>query len=250
MSVIRLTSVNLDLPVGVKSLKSLFTRKPAPASDPGGGHRVQGEVCKVLQDINLEINSGEKVGLIGVNGAGKSSLLRVLAGIYAPTEGAYEAQGKISTLFTATVGMQNNASGRENIFLSARTLGLSRAQIAAVRDDIIEFAELGEFIDLPVRLYSAGMKMRLGFAIATSIKPEILLIDEVFGAGDVRFRKRANERIKTIIEGAGLLVLATHSEAAIKNFCERVIWLDQGEIRFDGATEEGLERFRNAGKTA
>jgi ABC-type polysaccharide/polyol phosphate transport system ATPase subunit len=248
MSHLRLTSVNLDLPIGGNSLSALFKPSPAVKSSGRIDRNKQGQYCKVLHDISLAIKSGERVGLIGVNGAGKSSLLRVLAGIYAPTQGVYEANGKISTLFAATVGMNADASGRENIFLSARTLGLSRAQIAAVKNDIIEFAQLGDFIDFPIRLYSAGMKMRLGFAIATAIQPEILLVDEVFGAGDAPFRERANERIKRIMEKAGLLVMATHSEQVIKSFCERVIWLHQGQVNFDGPTKEGMDLFRQSGK--
>lgn len=225
---------------------SLF--KPAPPIQPDSriSQNHNGQFCKVLHNVTFDIKSGEKVGLIGVNGAGKSSLLRVLAGIYAPTSGKYEAQGRISTLFTSTLGMQTNASGRENIFLSARTLGYSRAQIETITDEIIDFAQLGDFINFPIRLYSAGMKMRLGFAIATAIQPEILLIDEVIGAGDAIFRKRANERIKRIVKNAGLLVMATHSESVIQNFCDRVIWLHQGKIRFDGPTARALRRFRNS----
>ncbi len=246
MSYLRLTSVDLNLPVGEASLSALFKPAPKAASDNRIGQRGSGRYCKALHDITLEIKSGENVGLIGVNGAGKSSLLRVLAGIYAPTEGSFRSQGKISTLFAATVGMMDNASGRENIFLSARTLGLSRAQIAAVKDDIIEFADLGEFIDLPIRLYSAGMRMRLGFAIATAIQPEVLLVDEVFGAGDTAFQQRAKQRIFQMMKSAGILVMATHSDPLIKSFCDRVIWLHEGRIRFDGRVEDGLQQFRLA----
>ncbi len=244
MSLLSLTSVDLELPVGGRSLSALF--KPARRFKNDARFNTHGnrQFCKALHNISIEIKSGEKVGLIGVNGAGKSTLLRVLAGIYAPTQGVYRANGKVSTLFAATVGMNPHASGRENIFLSARTLGMSRAQIADVEDDIIEFAQLGEFINLPFRLYSAGMKMRLGFAIATAVKPEILLIDEVFGAGDAAFRKSAEQRISRVMQQAGIMVMATHSESVISKFCERVIWLHQGELCFDGKTEEGLELFR------
>lgn len=240
---VRLKSVDLDLPIGGKSIKSLFKRQPTPTfgerivSQPGG------QICRVLRNISLEINSGEKVGLIGANGAGKTSLLRVLAGIYAPTNGTYDAKGEISTLFSATVGMEPNASGRENIFLAGRTLGFSRAQIASVTEGVVDFAQLGEFIDYPIRLYSAGMKTRLGFAIVTAIQPEIVLIDEVFGAGDALFYTRANQRIKKLIENAGILVVATHSPVIIQNTCERVIWLNQGKLMFDGDVGEGLKRY-------
>jgi ABC-type polysaccharide/polyol phosphate transport system ATPase subunit len=244
MSFINLTSVDLELPIAGRSLSALF--KPAKPLKNDARFNTHGnrQVCKALHNVSFNIKSGEKVGLIGVNGAGKSTLLRVLAGIYAPTQGLYEAKGKVSTLFAATIGMNPHASGRENVFLSARTLGMSRAQIADVEEEIIEFAQLGEFIDLPFRLYSAGMKMRLGFAIATAVEPEILLIDEVFGAGDAAFRKSAEQRIARVMQRAGILVMATHSEPVIRKFCERVIWLHQGELYFDGKTEEGLGLFR------
>ena len=240
---VRLSEVYLDLPIGSRSIGTLFQR-PADSGDDARIVRKGGaQVCQTLKDVSLEIHSGERVGLIGSNGAGKTSLLRVLAGIYAPTRGRYESGGDISTLFAATVGMEDNASGRENIFLAGRTLGFSRAQISGVTEDIISFAELGEFIDHPIRLYSAGMKTRLGFAIATAIQPEIVLIDEVFGAGDINFYKKANERIRRIIESAGIIVLASHSPTIIGNNCDRVIWVDQGEIRFDGDTDEGLRHY-------
>ena len=239
---VRLNSVDLHLPIGGRSIRHLFQR-----SEPSGEGRIVGQtgsqVCRTLQGVSIEIKSGERVGLIGANGAGKTSLLRVLAGIYAPTHGTYDAYGQISTLFSPTVGMESNASGRENIFLAGRTLGYSRAQIAAVTDEIIEFAQLGEFIDQPVRLYSAGMKTRLGFAVVTAIQPEIVLIDEVFGAGDASFYHRANQRIMKIIENAGILVMATHSPAIIQGNCQRVIWLNQGEVIFDGDVEEGLATY-------
>ena len=246
---ISLDGVSLDLPIGGRSLKALFS-KPAPTGESSGRIITQdgNQVCQTIKNVSLEINSGEKVGLIGGNGAGKTSLLRVLAGIYAPTKGTYKSEGEISTLFVPTVGMEENASGRENIFLACRTLGFSRAQVASVQDEIIEFAQLGEFIDQPIRLYSAGMRTRLGFAIITSIQPEIVLIDEVFGAGDAAFYKRANQRIKKIIDKAGILVLATHSPAIIESICERVIWVDQGEIAVDGDVTEGLNLYAAASK--
>ncbi len=200
----------------------------------------------MLDDITLEIHAGDRVGLIGPNGAGKSSLLRVMAGIYAPTDGCVELNGRVSTLFAPNIGMSDNASGVENVYISARTLGLSRAQIAAARDEIIDFADLGDFIHLPMRTYSAGMKMRLGFAIATAVEPDILLIDEVFGAGDAAFRERAKMRMSMLMDRAGVMVMATHSDGVIKNFCNRVIWLDKGKVRFDGDAEAGLKEFRNS----
>lgn len=248
MNYIKLDSVSLHLPIGGRSVKELFRRNRLTS----GNSRIQKtqntHSCIALDNITLEIKSGERVGIIGDNGAGKSSLLRLLAGIYFPSIGSIESQGSISTLFTATIGMNDNLNGRENIFLSARTLGMSRTQIARVNDDIITFADLGDFIEMPLRTYSSGMKMRLGFAIATAVEPEILLIDEVIGTGDNRFRVRAKERLTSLIERTGIIALASHSEAIIQNFCERVIWLDRGKIKFDGKTNDGLRLFQETQK--
>lgn len=248
MSSLKLESAKLYLPIGRQSLRSVFQNRAPNGGDTRFLDEDGARFCKVLDDISLEINAGDRVGLIGPNGAGKSSLLRVMAGIYAPTDGGVEINGRVSTLFAPNIGMTDNASGVENVYISARTLGLSRTQIAAVRDDIIEFADLGEFIHLPMRTYSAGMKMRLGFAIATAVEPDILLIDEVFGAGDAAFRERAKRRMATLMDRAGVMVMATHSDGVIRNFCNRVIWLDNGHLRFFGDAEAGLKKFRESFK--
>ena len=244
MNYVRLESIKLYLPVGGYSLRAMFA--PRGLSDEASRilNEEGGRYCKALDDVSFELNSGDRVGLIGVNGAGKSSLLRVLAGIYQPTDGAIETAGRVSTLFAPNIGMNENASGAENIYISARTIGMSRAQIAAARDDIIRFADIGEFIDMPMRTYSAGMRMRLGFAIATAIEPEILLIDEVFGAGDAAFRARAQDRMKTLTDRAGIMVMATHSEGVIKEACNRVIWLEEGRIKRDGDPVKVMAAFK------
>lgn len=202
-----------------------------------------GSYVQALCDITLNVQAGHRVGLIGPNGAGKSTLLRVMAGIYAPTRGKYAVQGKISTLLTSTVGMNANATGRENIFLSARTLGMSRVKIDAIEDGVIDFADIGEFIDLPLHTYSAGMRARLGFGIATALDPEILLIDEVFGVGDAAFKQKAEARMTEIMQRAGILVMATHSDALIRQFCTSVCWLDRGRVMFHGDVTEGIALY-------
>ena len=243
MSSIKLNAAKLYLPIGRESLRSML-RRSAGLSDTRFLDESGARLCKVLDGVSVDICAGDRVGLIGPNGAGKSSLLRVMAGIYAPTDGTAEIKGRVSTLFAPNIGMNDNASGAENVYISARTLGMSRAQILEVKDDIIAFADLGDFIDLPMRTYSAGMKMRLGFAIATAVEPDILLIDEVFGAGDAAFRQRAKRRMASLMDRAGVMVMATHSDGVIRNFCNRVIWLDQGKVRFDGDANAGLEEFR------
>lgn len=240
---IELSGVDLDLPLDRRVFGLVFR----PKIDPPAGSRIHvgrgGSFVRALSDIDLKIESGHRVGLVGANGAGKSTLLRVLAKIYEPTRGRCTVRGRLSTLFSSTVGVNPNASGRENIFLSARTLGMSRARIAEIEDDIIEFADIGEFIDLPLYTYSSGMRTRLGFAIATALEPEILLVDEVFGVGDQDFRQKAEARIGAIMRSAGILVMASHANGILKEFCNRVCWIDQGRIAFYGPVEEGLRQY-------
>ncbi|MEM8770359.1 MAG: ABC transporter ATP-binding protein [Pseudomonadota bacterium] len=245
-----LDDVKLYLPIGRQTLSAIFSPPRDGGKDPRFITQRGGRYCKALDGVSVNIKSGDRVGLVGPNGAGKSSLLRVLAGIYAPTDGAIDLQGRVSTLFTPNIGMNDNASGVENIYISARTLGMSRAHIKSVTEDIIEFADLGDFINLPMRTYSAGMKMRLGFAIATAIEPDILLVDEVFGAGDAAFRERARARMSRLMSRAGIIVLATHSDGVIREFCNRILWLENGRVRFDGETAEGLKLFAAHNKKA
>lgn len=242
-----LKNAHLDLPLRERSLENILRR----ARPRAAGGRIRsarsGDYVKVLSDVSLTVEHGARLGLIGVNGAGKSSLLRLMAGIYTPTQGVCEIHGRVSTLFTNTIGMNNEASGRENIYLSARTLGLSKKEIAEIIPEVIEFAELGDFIDLPLRVYSAGMRTRLGFGVATSMHPEILLVDEVFGVGDRSFRARAQKRIEKVMGTAGALVLATHAANILQEFCDRICWIDNGEVRFFGDVAEGLEAYSASG---
>jgi len=202
-----------------------------------------GVYVRAIDGISLEIHKGDRVGLIGNNGAGKSTLLKVLAGIYQPSSGECIVNGSVETLFTSKLVMDKDASGYENIYLMGYSMGLGKAQIAALEQDVIDFADLGNFLYLPVRTYSAGMATRLGFAVATSVRPEILLIDEVVGAGDKDFRAKAQNRISDTISASGTLVLASHSDSIIKDFCNKVCWLDSGQVRFFGEATEGLELY-------
>lgn len=202
-----------------------------------------GVYVRAIDGISLEIHKGDRVGLIGNNGAGKSTFLKVLAGIYQPSSGECIVNGSVETLFTSKMAMDKDASGYENIYLMGYSMGLGKSQIEALEQDIIDFADLGNFLYLPVRTYSAGMATRLGFAVATSVGPEVLLIDEVVGAGDKNFRTKAQNRISDTISSSGTLVLASHSDSIIQNFCNKVCWLDSGRVRFFGETEEGLELY-------
>jgi len=191
-----------------------------------------------IRGINLELRDGDRVGLIGHNGAGKTSLLRVLASIYHPTQGSVDITGKVESLIDVGFGLEMEETGRENIRFILTLLGRPLDFIESETDEIAEFTELGEFIDLPVRTYSTGMKTRLSFAISTNIKPEILLMDEMIGAGDFRFQEKAKKRIEEIAKHTRIIVLASHAEPLIKEWCDKAIWMEQGKIVEVGRPEE------------
>ena len=189
------------------------------------------EYVLALRNLNFKITKGQRVGLMGHNGSGKSSLLKVLGGIYTPTSGGLETEGKISSLFNINLGVQPDASGRENIVIRGLVKGWKRREIDANIESIIDFSDLREFIDLPIRTYSDGMRMRLLFAIATSFSPEILLLDEWIGAGDQRFQERAAKRMNGLVHNAGITVVASHNRNILKRVCTHCIWLKNGTIR-------------------
>jgi ABC-type polysaccharide/polyol phosphate transport system ATPase subunit len=191
---------------------------------------------EALKNINLEINQGERVGLIGLNGAGKSTLLKVLAGIYPPTSGKLVACGHVCPMFEFATGFEMNQSGWDNIRIRGLLLGMTPDEIEAKLPEIAEFTELGDFLNYPVRTYSSGMFIRLAFAVSTSINPEILLIDEVMGAGDIRFAEKAKKRMFEFMDQGKILVFSTHNFELLNNFCDRTIWLDKGKLIADDKT--------------
>jgi len=198
-----------------------------------------------LRGLNFQIRFGERVALIGHNGSGKSSLLRALAGIYPLASGELRVVGRIGALLDVSLGFESEATGRENIYYRGMTMGYSRAQLKKVEAEIVDFAGLGEFIDLPVRTYSAGMYVRLGFAISTQISPEILLVDEVFGAGDAAFAKQAVARMMKVVQSSGIFVIATHDLHLVETVCQRVIWLNSGEIVRDGPPSYVIPEYKS-----
>lgn len=235
----------VDIPVQGRLAESRAKGSPEVKSN-GDKIRFLGgraSFIRALDNVSFELSSGEGLGLIGRNGSGKSTLLRVLAGFYVPTEGKLEIEGKISTLFSNNIGLENEASGLENIYFVCKLLGFSNREIEELLPDIVDFCELGNFLHMPFRTYSAGMKTRLGFAIATSIQPEILLVDEIFGAGDKYFRRKAEERISRLFDGAGILLMANHSEVVLRQYCQKVLWLDNGRVYRFGSAEEVLEEY-------
>lgn len=205
-----------------------------------------------LRDLDLAIGDGERVGIIGHNGAGKSTLLKLLAGIYPPSDGRRLVSGRISSLFDIALGFEGDASGWENIgyrsFLQGETPRTIRDKIAA----IAEFSELGDFLNMPVRYYSAGMSVRLAFSIATSIEPEILLVDEVLSAGDISFQDKARRRMREMMSKARIIVMVSHELTSIAQLCERVIWLDRGTVRATGPAAQIIAAYQQhfAGKQA
>jgi ABC-2 type transport system ATP-binding protein len=191
-----------------------------------------------LRDVSFRLVHGESLAVIGPNGAGKSTLLQVLAGIIMPSEGSVDVRGQISSLLTLGAGFDQELTGRENILLAGAFLGMEHRDMMDRLDGIIEFADIGEFIDVPIKTYSSGMRARLGFAIATSVDPDILLLDEVLGTGDETFRAKSKVRVQELVKGAKAIVLVTHDMHWVTEFCNRAMLLEQGHIVAEGSPEE------------
>lgn len=201
------------------------------------------EDVHALKDFNLEIREGERVGIIGHNGAGKSTLLRALAGVYPIKSGEIEISGEVRSMFDLASGFDLDSTGRDNIMNRGLMLGSTPAEVRAKEQEIIDFSELGEFIDYPIKAYSSGMLVRLAFAISTSVKGEILLVDEVLSAGDANFQKKARARMMDIMDQAKILVLVLHDMNTIQSVCNRVVLLEQGKIIADGDPHEVVQRY-------
>jgi lipopolysaccharide transport system ATP-binding protein len=201
-----------------------------PSESAGGGI--------ALDDLTLSIRVGERVGIIGHNGAGKSTLLQMLAGITEPTAGRLSISGKVTAVLTLGVGLREDLTGRENIYLDGETQGKARESMDSDVEAIVEFAELGKFIDLPLRTYSTGMKARLAFAMITQINPEILIIDEALSVGDAAFAVKAGKRIAQLCAQGAIVLIVSHSMQSIRELCNRCLWLNQGRLLMDGAPEE------------
>jgi lipopolysaccharide transport system ATP-binding protein len=241
---VSLRSVDIEFPIyGVhaRSIKNHILR-----ASTGGVIRFENNsrvIVNALSNVSLDIESGERVGLIGHNGAGKTTLLRVLAGVYEPVRGSMTRMGRTSSLFDLSYGFDPNSTGLENILIRGMYLGLDRSTILKLRDGIAEFSELGGYIHIPVNTYSAGMLMRLAFAISTSVSPDILLMDEWLAVGDANFQKKAEQRLLDLIGGSGILVIATHSLEIMERVCNRLVWLDSGNIRADGPFGDVKKEF-------
>ena len=202
-------------------------------------------VIEALKSVTLDIRAGERVGLIGHNGAGKSTLLKVMAGIYPPTSGTAKTVGHVCPLFEFATGFEYNRSGWENIRIRAMLLGMSPDEIEDKLPEIAEFSGLGSFLDYPTRTYSSGMFVRLAFAVSTSVNPEILLLDEVMGAGDLAFTEKANVRMREFMAQGKILVFSSHSLDLLADYCNRTVWLDHGIVIDDGPTAEVVARYKS-----
>ena len=239
-------AVSLDFPLyhgNARSLKRTVFSTVSGRMQNDQRHRV---VVQVLRDITFTLNSGDRLGLVGTNGAGKTTLLRTLAGIYEPVLGRVRVRGSLNALLDPQLGMNMELTGRENIMLRGLYNGLDRTAIARLEEDVRAFAELDDFIDLPVRIYSSGMVVRLGFALATAIRPQVLLMDEWFLAGDAAFIEKARGRLEDMVRGAEILVLSSHLSHVVLDWCTRVIWMDHGRIREDGPAADVLGRYMAA----
>lgn len=198
---------------------------------------------KALQSININLEGGNRLGIMGSNGSGKTTLLQVLAGILTPDSGQVRVRGHRSNLISITLGLRNEATGRRNIFLVALAAGHSKEEILARSPEIEAFSELGEFLEMPVSTYSAGMRMRLSFAIATAFDPQILILDEWLSAGDAQFRELASKRMSSFVDSAGILVFASHNPTLLKTNCNLGLWLDQGKVAAFGDIDDVMKEY-------
>lgn len=245
MASIELHNVNVDFPVyniNARSLKKRFLRLATGGNvSRDANERV---IVRSLNNINLLLEDGDRVGLIGHNGAGKSTLLRLLANVYEPSAGQIKIDGHISPMLSLMHGIENEFTGYENIVQRGIILGLTRKQIKLQVDSIAEVTGLGDYLFMPVRTYSSGMMVRLAFAITTCINPEILLIDEIFGAGDAAFMQKAQAKMVELLNAASIVVLASHADSLIKEFCNKAVLLEGGSIKYIGDVDTAIELYR------
>jgi lipopolysaccharide transport system ATP-binding protein len=244
MAKITFSNVSIEFPIFNATGRSLTSSILKVATggkldaDPNG--RV---LVKALTDISFSLREGDKVALLGHNGAGKSTMLRALGRVYAPTKGTAEIVGQIGSLIDISLGINPEATGRENVFIRGQLLGLTKQEITAKYEAIVEFAELGDFMEMPVRTYSSGMHLRLAFAVSTVVRPEILLMDEWLSVGDADFQHKAEERLRGLVSETKILAIATHSRELVEAVCNRAIWLEHGQVKMDGPVSEVVAAY-------
>lgn len=236
-------NVSVSFPLYHAESRSLKKTVFAAASGRLGQDSKHRLMVEALKDISFSLGSGDRVGFIGSNGAGKTTLLRAMAGIYEPVSGSITIDGAVTALLDASQGLNMELTGHENIKLRALFCGYGDKELRHLQEDVAAFAGLDQFLELPVRTYSSGMIIRLGFALATAIKPEILLMDEWLLAGDASFMDKAKHRLETVVQGAEILVLSSHNTEIILRWCNRVIWMDTGRILADGPPKDVLAAY-------
>ncbi len=243
MASIVVKDLSVDFPIYHGETRSLKKMLLKTASGRFGQDSQRRVVIQALRDISFTLKDGDRLALVGRNGAGKTTLLRSLAGIYEPQQGMVRVEGRLSTLLDVTLGMNVDMTGRENISLRGLNDGMARGAIRRMEEDVAEFADLGEFLELPVKLYSSGMMLRLAFAMATAVHPQVLLMDEWIMAGDANFLAKARARVEAFVNKAEILVISTHDEGTVRQWASRVLWLDGGRIVDDGEPEAVLEHY-------
>lgn len=244
MSFIKLENVSVEFPIYNASNRSLKNRVLNIATGGSVERRDNGLVIiRGLDNVTITLRDHDRIGLIGHNGSGKTTLLRVLSGIYAPTQGRAIIQGKCVSLININLGIDPEATGRENIRLRSAMMGIHPKELAHNIEKIEEFSGLGNFLDVPFRTYSSGMQMRLAFATSTAIRPEILIMDEWLSTGDEDFKERANQRMKELVDSTHILILASHSRTLLEKNCNRIIWLEHGKVKMDGNPQEILPTY-------
>lgn len=244
MAGIEFKNVCVEIPVYNASGRSL--KKKLMKMTTGGQLEMSQNNCVIVQaleNINFTLKDGDRLGVLGHNGAGKSTLLRVLSRVYEPTSGVVRVDGSMGSLIDISLGIDPEFTGRENAYFRGRLLGLSKAEINARMDEIIEFSELGHYADMPLRTYSTGMHMRLAFAVSTMLRSDILLMDEWLSVGDESFINKAEKRMRELVEASNILVIASHSRELILNTCNRVIWLEHGRIKMDDIPERVVDAY-------
>lgn len=244
MASILFENVSVDFPVYNLSGRSLKKRLIQVATGGQLGADDHGRVIvHALADLSFTLKDGDRVGLLGHNGAGKSTLLRLLSGVYEPTSGFASITGNIGSLIDISLGIDHEATGRENIYIRGTLLGMTRSEIESQINGIVEFSELGDFVDMPMRTFSTGMHLRLAFAVSTVLRPEILLMDEWLSVGDERFNEKARIRLTEMVQSTNILVIASHSRDLLSSICNRVIWLEHGRVVMDGDAESVLNSY-------
>ncbi len=235
MASIEFNDVCVDFPIYNANGRSLKKRLLQVATGGQLGADQQGRVIvRALEGLSFTLNDGDRLGLVGHNGAGKSTLLRLLSGVYSPSSGVARVKGELGSLIDISLGIDPEATGRENIYIRGALLGMSKRRIDDELDSIIEFSDLGDFVDMPVRTYSSGMHLRLAFAVSTIMRPEILLMDEWLSVGDEGFKHKAETRMTDLVQSTNILVLATHSRDLLLHTCNKALWLEHGKIRMQG----------------